>query len=354
MSNFENSNQQKNYKSEAIQTFINEVQKNDCFYLLDVISLEDIETLLNQNLKAFYKEPLNIAYNWCAFYNSDTKTACVNQNLKGYDFLLTLAHELSHALFRERGFIENRGFSEGIAQYTAEQVTGLYNDHYNIEKTTYGILSNLIGPQHFIKDYIYGSNDVEKEFKNQYGEHMLELYKSAFYLLDVITNTEMNYSAFEKNPINIEVHEKHFLDIIIGKMDYPDFKKNPADIEAEKKLFLDTINSAKSCLDNVLDEMISLYLEKSDDSFKTSSLLDEIQNYPRKSNFKKFDLEKEKQKCHNLQDDFFKDFFTQTDEVTITQINKETNNIRESILKDSKSLVADQFDNNLNKKGEEK
>lgn len=320
----------KNNKSVGINTFINEINKGHSFALLNIISPSEIKKSLNSNLDALYFERLYIKYDWSAFYNSETKCAYIDSKLTELLLSLNLVHELLHALstrsVNDSGFHKNvngndsgRGLNEGITEYLTEEILNLdVPNDYDIEKSTYGILSNLIGSEYFIRDYIYGTNTVEKEFRNQYGDHMLELYRSAFHLLDIITVTKMNSSST--------------LDIA-SLMDMSD-----------------TLDNARASLDEVLDEMISLKLEQTNDFLDVSDLLDKVEKYPRKNNFKKFNIENEKEKYNNELDDFFNILIEQTDDITITNINAQTQNIKESIIENDVYIAA----NRLYREGEEK
>lgn len=327
-------------KSIIVKAFINEVKKEKCPELLDVISLQNIKNELNIKLNELHVKPLDYGD---ANYDEDTRNININSkstsNLSNKTLLLNIIHELIHLLShrinsnisspRGLGFIKihnietGRGINEGITEYLAEKIMGIqhHDISYTIETSTCGILSNLIGLKPFIKDLIYGANEVEQEFKNQYGDKMLMLYKSASSLLDTITVSQKNLNTSDDILLSLD--------------------------------FLENIDNAKSSLDNVLDEMLSIALEKNTNFADFSNLLHEVDEYPENENFKLFNFKKDMiiENYDKEVNEFLKNVMNETDEVTITQINAQSKNIRKSILQNVKSFISKKFTKD---KGDEK
>lgn len=320
----------------AIQIFINEVKKEKCPELLDVISLRKIENNFNINLRAVHIKPLkNKLGKFDEFSHSININSKSILNLSNKKSLLLLIHEMIHSLsydsyYGRLGFRKDRlkgagiGITEGITELLAEKILGIENHtyFYPIETSTCGILCSLIGSRPFIKDLIYGEKKVEKEFENQYGYKMLMLYKSVSSLLDTITISERDFLSAD---INSDLYHSALFDY----------------------------NKAKFSLDKVLDEMVSIALEKNTNLVELSNLLHEVAEYPENENFKLFNFKKNMiiENYDNEVNHFLESVMYETNEVTITQINTQSKNIRKSILQNVKSFISKKFDKY---KGEEK
>ena len=151
---------------------------------------------------------------------------------------------------------------------------------------------------------------------------MLMLYKSASSLLDTITISNREHLSAD---INSDISLLSLYDYI----------------------------QAKSSLDKVLNEMLSIALEKNSNFAEFSNLLHEVDEYPENENFKLFNFKKDMiiENYDKEIDDFLSNVMHETDEVTITQINTQSKNIRKSILQRAKSFISKKFNKD---KGEEK
>lgn len=182
-----------------------------------------------------------------------------------------------------------RGINEGITEYLAEKIIGIqhHDISYPIETSTCGILSNLIGLKPFIKDLINGTNEVEKELKNQYGDKMFMLYKSASSLLDTINVSQKDFDT---------------TDDIISMVEFSKY-----------------IDDAKSSLNKVLDEMLSIALEKNSNFLEFSNLLHEVDEYPENENFNLFNFKKDMiiVNYDKEVDQFLENIMHETDEVML-------------------------------------
>lgn len=316
-----------NYKEEAINEFGKQIKENNVFK--NVISEQQIEEILEENIESVYYKEINAE----GRYNPKRKSIEIGYNEEENVQQNALTHETLHSLSDRGengiGFLtrygkneRGRGLTEGITEYLTEKIRGRKSNNYPIEKSTYAILEHFADRESFLYDYIYGTNRAEAKIWKKHGSTVVNMYKEVITLLDKITIANISYG-------NIDVKSETY--------------------ELEAKNIINTVISVKKALDRVLDKMISLYLEKSDNFLEDGILLNLASEYPGAENFKEFNLKEEKEKCKNKMDNWLGlMILKETNEVSTSQINKQTQQIKETIEleKEPKKNIIQKEDTN--------
>ena len=312
-------------KQKIISIFMQQLENKSIFK--DVISKEEIKTKLIQNVK--YVKCIRKHPYIKAIWNSNYDTLYLCNGLKSLPNNLNISnrttayivHELLHALttrdsnnvgFQKRnGDIKvGLGLNEGMTQNLTERITNTsFPKTYAFEKSAYSIFSCLVDEKYFLSDYLYGTNKIEEQFSNKYGSYMLELYNAANKMLDNITISDS--TKFKNDSAPEEIQE--------------------AKVLSEK---------SKEMLNRVIDRMVKISLKKMDNPLEVSKLLSTLDEYPGKDSFKEFDLEKEKEinnsilnNSNSQMTNIQKNIFEQTNNVTLTQINKQTKHLEQCFTK---------------------
>lgn len=185
--------------SEFMIEFDNSRYKDE---ILKCISREDIEKLLNENIREIEytdKKDGFVAEYSCVdkkiIFNKFKSNILDNKSEETIKKLykICVIHEMWHAISerqeRGRGLykIEQYGseqietgeaITEGITQLITERMFGYgIIDVYQFEKETVAVLEQLVGRESIISDYVYGTSKIEEKIEEKYGRVGLFNYK---------------------------------------------------------------------------------------------------------------------------------------------------------------------------------
>ena len=191
--------------------------KKICDFFSDILPEEEILKQARENIKRVLLENLKDGY--LANYNFETREITISTKLDEDSRKVAMIHEMLHAITNRnstsKGFKrvnptdgitrKGIGMDEAITEEMAQRISGIKRDrNYEIERMMLDLFSAAIGEEFFIKDYLLGTNFVEKEMRKQYNEQVLLLYEKANFYVDALTLSGLNECHIKEDDDNYE------------------------------------------------------------------------------------------------------------------------------------------------------